>query len=190
MRPTSAEPRLQSDASLAEQVERRLRKANVHFGELLIGLHAGAGAGRPRWPLERFASIAARMIHNFNARVLLFAGPKERGTAKRVLALLKESGADKRAFAIESAKLPEFAALASRLSLFIGNQSGPAHVAAAFGVPAVVASSALEPTTTDLLEARAAHIRAPHIDLIAEEAVYDAACRLLKMNRAEYLRAR
>src|SRR5215475_3280106 len=186
VRPTEAEPRIATLRESDERIERLLSKHNVGFGELLIGVHPGAGEGEPRWPFDRFASIAARMIHNFDARVLVFAGPSERGLAKRLAATLPA----RRAIAIESPKIADFVSASARLSLFIGNHSGPAHVAAAAGAPVLVASTLVQASPQDLLGNRSEHIRAPHVTLIREEDVYEAACRLLKMNRAEFLRSR
>ncbi|MGH9769099.1 MAG: glycosyltransferase family 9 protein, partial [Blastocatellia bacterium] len=165
VRPLEAEPRIATLRESDERIEKLLDKHNVEFGELLIGVHPGAGAGKPRWPIDRFASIAARMIHNFGARVLVFAGPSERGLAKRMAAMLPA----RRALAIESPKIADFVSAAARLSLFIGNHSGPAHVAAATGAPVVVASTMVQPSAKDLLGSRIEHIRAPHVALISEE---------------------
>jgi ADP-heptose:LPS heptosyltransferase len=185
VRPVEAEPRIATLRESDERIERLLAKHDVGFGELLIGVHPGAGAGKPRWPLERFASIAARMIHNFDARVLVFAGPSERGLAKRLTATLPA----RRAIAIESPAITDFVSGAARLSLFIGNHSGPAHVAAAAGAPVVVASIFVQPSPQDILGALVEHIRASHVTLISEEDIYEAACKLLKANRAEFLRS-
>src|SRR5262249_16070500 len=64
VRPIEAEPRINTLRESDERIERLLVKHDVGFGELLIGVHPGAGEGRPRWPLDRFTSIATRMIHN------------------------------------------------------------------------------------------------------------------------------
>lgn len=190
VRPTESEPRLETDRSSDEQIERLLRKHGLQMGELLVGIHAGAGPGRPRWPLERFASIGARMIHNFNARVVVFAGPSERGMAKRLVAMLPA----KRAIPIQSPNIADFVSAAARLSLFAGNHSGPAHLAAAARAPVVAISASLRTTAQstphDVLGNRVEHLHAPHIELVSEEEVYEAACRLIKMNRAEFLRSR
>jgi heptosyltransferase-3 len=186
VRPVEAEPRIATLRESDERIERLLVKHNVEFGELLIGVHPGAGAGKPRWPLDSFSSIAARMIHNFGARALIFAGPGERGLAKRLVATLPA----RRAIAIESPKITDFVSAAARLSLFVGNHSGPAHIAAAASAPVVVASTFVQPSPQDLLGARVEHVRAPHVTLISEEDVYEAACRLLKTSRAEFLRSR
>ncbi|MFN8003282.1 MAG: glycosyltransferase family 9 protein, partial [Acidobacteriota bacterium] len=77
-----------------------------------------------------------------------------------------------------------------RLSLLVANHSGPAHVAAAVGTPVVVISPHPQATAEDVLGPRCEHVRGAHIELISEEAVYETACRLLKINRAEFLRSR
>ncbi|MBS1786625.1 MAG: glycosyltransferase family 9 protein [Acidobacteria bacterium] len=186
VRPIEAEPRLMTDRAADQQIEKLLSKHGVEFGELLVGIHPGAGRIQHRWPLERFVSIGSRLIHNFNARVLVFAGPQERGLAKQIVTLLPA----KRAIAIQSPKLPELVSAFARLSLLIANHSGPAHVAAAAGAPVVVISTFVKHSSVDVLGNRCEHIRASHVGLISEEAVYEAACRLLKTNRAEFLRNR
>lgn len=186
VRPLEAEPRLSTDRAADEHLEKFLQKHGVAFGELLVGIHPGAGLKQNVWPQARFASLAARLIHNFNARVLVFAGPHERGQAKRLVSALPA----KRALAFEAPKLPDLISAFARLSLLVANHSGPAHVAAAVGTPVVVISPHPQATAEDVLGPRCEHVRGAHIELISEEAVYEAACRLLKINRAEFLRSR
>lgn len=186
VRPVDSEPKLQTDPAVDEQFEKLLRKFGWEFGEIMIGIHPGAGSPRLIWPLERFASVASRMINNFGARVLIFAGPSERGIAGKLAALLPA----KRTIEFQSPKLSEFASAAARLSVLIANHSGPAHVAAAVGTPVVVVTTSTNPSPRDLLGSQHEHLRGSHISLISEDAVYEAACRMLKRSRAEYLRGR
>jgi len=186
VRPVEPEPRINTMPESDERIERLLVKHDIRSGELIIGLHPGAGAGHPRWPLDSFASIASRMIHNFDARVLVFAGPSERGLAKRLVASLPA----RRAIAIESPKITDFVSASARLSLFVGNHCGPAHVASAAGAPVVVATTLVGNSPMDLLGSRVEHIRASHVTLISEEDIYEAGCKLFKANRAEFLRSR
>ena len=185
VRPMEAEPKLSTNREADERVEKLLAKHRMDTGGLLVGLHPGAGPGKQRWPLERFASIGARMIHNFNARVLVFAGPHERGLARQLTAMLP----NKQALAIESPKIPDFVSALARLSVLIANHAGPAHVAAAVGTPVVAASTMAGPSAQDLLSKHHVHIRRQQAAMIPEEEVYDAACRLLQTSRAEILRA-
>ncbi len=186
VRPLESEPRLTTDRATDELIEKLLRKHGVESSELLVGIHPGSGAGKQPWPVERFASIGSRMIYNFNAHVIVFAGPRERGMAKKLTAMLPA----RRAIPLESPKLAEFISASARLSLLAANLSGPAHIAAAVGTPVVAASATAGPSPEDLLGKRHEQIRGSHVDLISEEDVYEAACRLLKMSRADFLSAR
>ncbi len=186
VRPIESEPRLKTNREADERIDKLLAKHSVEFGELLVGIHPGAGRINHRWPVERFTSIGSRMIHNFNARVLVFAGPQERRLAKRIAAELPL----KRGIAIQSPKIPELVSAFARLSLLVANHSGPAHLAAAVGTPVVAISTFVNPSSIDVLGGRCDHVRGSHVAIISEEAVYEAACRLLKMNRAEFLRGR
>ncbi len=186
VRPLEAEPRLTTDREADARLERLLAKYGVASGELLIGLHPGAGKKKPRWEFEHFVNLAARLYHNFNARLLVFAGKQERGLARR---LVRELPA-KSAIALEATKLPDLASALARLSLFIANHSGPAHLAAAVGAPVVIISPHPAPTAQDILGQQQLHLRAPHLSLVSEEAVYEAVCQMLKSNRASALSAR
>jgi len=185
VRPTEAEPRLRTDREADARADTWMEKSGVDFGDLLVGIHPGAGPGTERWPLERFASIAARMIHNFNARIIVFGGPYESGLARRLKKMLPE----RRSLVLQSPKMEDLVSTLARLSLLVANHSGPAHVAAAVGTPVVVASTLTGLSTTDLLSKNHISVRYSSAALIPEEEVYDAACRLIKLNRASVLSA-
>ena len=69
------------------------------------------------------------------ARVAIFGGPGEESVAAPVV---QSVPADKRIDLVGTEDLPTVAACLKRCALFVGNDSGPAHIAAAFGVPTVV----------------------------------------------------
>ena len=183
VRPVEANPRLATDRAADERFEQLLIKHGVPFGALLVGIHPGSSPRAQRWPVELFVSMATRLIHNFGAQVLVFAGPNERGLARKVAAALPA----KRAIAIQSPQMPDFVSALARLSLCVANHGGPAHIAAAAGAPVVVAAPFAAPAPTDVLGERVVHVRRAHAELIPEEEMYEAACRLLKTNRAELL---
>lgn len=109
-------------------------------GTCLVGMHPGAGTDisvmhwqglHKRWPMERFADVARRLIRDNGCTVLLTGGPEEEILKEEVR---QASGVSGRVLAV-SATLPRTAALLSRCSLMISNDSGLMHVAAAVGVP-------------------------------------------------------
>ncbi|MBS1813137.1 MAG: glycosyltransferase family 9 protein [Acidobacteria bacterium] len=184
--PIDTEPRLYTDRAADERIEQRLEKSGMLSSGLLVGIHPGAGRNKDHWSAENFTTVAAKLIHTLDARVLIFAGPNERGLA-RVMA--KQLPA-KRALALESLSLPEMASAMARLSVFIGNQSGPAHLAAAVGTPVVAVSLRHISHTNDLLSRNHTLIRKETFEAITTDEVFEAACQLIKSNRAESLWAR
>jgi heptosyltransferase-3 len=186
VRPLESEPWLETEKAADARLEKLIEKNKLENGELIIGLHPGAGSGAARWPLARFTALGSRLIYNLGARLVILGGPAEPGLAKKLAASLPP----KKAILLQSPKLSDYISIAARMSLFVGNHSGPAHLAAAAGAPVVALSRTLEPTPLDLLNRLSEHLRASHLDLISEDQVYEAACRLLKANRAEILRTR
>ena len=63
--------------------------------------------------------------------------------------------------------LRELAAVMSRAELFIGNDSGPAHLAAAVGIPSVILSGADDPAETSPVSNRKRLVYLDHLDCIS-----------------------
>ena len=100
---------------------------------LLVGLHPGAGRAIKCWPPERFAQIADRFIDEFGATVVLFGTDAD---ARQVQDFLCHVRRRERLVSLANqVTLPQFIALLKRFEFFIGNDSGPTHMAAASGIP-------------------------------------------------------
>ncbi len=100
----------------------------------LIALHPGAGSKEKRWPLSRFISLAKQLVLQEKNRLLIIEGPAEPGLAGEVA---KQIRADKVILA-ESVDLKLLIAVIEQCRIFIGNDSGIAHLAAALKLPCVV----------------------------------------------------
>jgi len=131
---------LVSDEAAAATVDAWLRAAGVGAEHLLVIVHVGARIAFRRWPPERFAeTIAAIAQADGRTRFAVLAGPHE-DTAHRVVAgaraRLPESA---RAVVLEPRtwSLEEIQALAARGAVYIGCDTGPAHVAGTTKVPIV-----------------------------------------------------
>ncbi|MBX6342696.1 MAG: glycosyltransferase family 9 protein [Thermomicrobiaceae bacterium] len=102
----------------------------------LVGAHVGAGSGARRWPPERFAAVLDALIEETGCAVALIGTAEERPAARAVAARLARPNAARDLTGRLS--LGGLIGLVSRLDLLVGNDSGPAHLAAALDVPTVV----------------------------------------------------
>ena len=103
--------------------EARLRAIGVDPGQPFVLIHPFAKLAFRRWPLARFAELAHRLDSWGIVPVVVAAEPiADLGPAR----------------AIHGLSLSELAALSARARLFIGNNSGPMHVAASMGTRTLV----------------------------------------------------
>jgi heptosyltransferase-2 len=117
------------------------RLMGLEGGGPWVAVHAGSGgwSAARRWPLERFAGVARRLIDGHDARVVIVGGPDEVEMAGELARRIEGDG-DKATAVCNLAgrtTLHETAAVIERCRLFLGNDSGPMHMAAAVGTPVV-----------------------------------------------------
>lgn len=104
-------------------------------GRRVILVHPGAGIPARRWPLQAWQALLDRLLSELVAYVVVLGSQPERETAEKLVRSLPEGTAVNLA---GRSTLQQSAALLARADLFVGNDSGPAHLAAAVGTPAVV----------------------------------------------------
>jgi heptosyltransferase III len=137
--PGDAEAELEMEAKLhlnsnARQEGLQWLYARGWKNEPLIALHPGAGSKLKCWPLERFIELARRLTLNQKNRLLVIEGPAEEGLAYRISENLR--GIE--SIVAKAVPLKLLSAVLERCRLFIGNDSGLAHLAAALNVPSIV----------------------------------------------------
>jgi heptosyltransferase-3 len=84
-----------------------------------------------RWPAERFAEVAQKLLRECQASIAVLVGPGEESSARRVLEIINDS----HAHLLQPDGLGPLAACLKRCRLFIGNDGGPKHLAVAVGTP-------------------------------------------------------
>lgn len=115
----------------AKQIEERLAHLGIAGKEIAL-IHPAAAFDSKTWPAERFAAI----VDLLTARGLypiLTAGSNEQSVVDAV-----RSHTSSPLVAFTDLQLPDVTALSVRSRIFIGNDSGIAHIAAAVGTPTVV----------------------------------------------------
>jgi heptosyltransferase-3 len=104
---------------------------NRHSGNFLVSLSPVSRRDFNRWPLENYAELCRRLSSEFEASIIILAGPGEEEEADRLAGSLKP--VDPMVPRIDS--LGFLGALLEKVSLHIGNDNGPKHVAVAAGIP-------------------------------------------------------
>lgn len=102
-----------------------------------IALHVGGSASYKRWPASRFAEVASRLGRDTGMACVLLGDGAERELAGEILSLIESRGSAATNLA-GSLSLAETAATIRESALFLGVDSGLAHLAVALDRPAVV----------------------------------------------------
>lgn len=124
-------PRLWLDDAARAEAEKR-----IPLGAPVLAVGPTANWAGKQWPAENFVEVIERLTNNGGilpgARVAVFGSAAEREVA---LPVLQTIPAERRIDLAEGTELPVAAACLQRCALFVGNDSGLMHAAAAVGVP-------------------------------------------------------
>ena len=176
-------PRLPLRDEAERAVEQLFKKAKVGMGAPVVGVFPGAGHPSRRWPLERFAELARRLADADGLHTALFLGPEEHGQAKQIRAAFPAATTT----LIEKLDIPQLASALARTSVLVSNDTGPVHIAAAVGTPAVVLVGRDGPNGYEPVgRGHRSIFRAP-IESITVAEVYEAARRALVSERTASL---
>ncbi|HEV8385441.1 MAG TPA: glycosyltransferase family 9 protein [Candidatus Acidoferrales bacterium] len=114
-------------------IEQLLSANGIAAGAQFAVLHPGAAYFTKRWALEHFAVAAQWLRAQHGLATVVVLGPGDRELAANARNMFPPP-----TLVFDSLSLRELIALISRARLFLGNDSGPAHLASATGRPAVV----------------------------------------------------
>uniref|UniRef100_A0A7C2WID8 lipopolysaccharide heptosyltransferase II n=1 Tax=Thermorudis sp. TaxID=1969470 RepID=A0A7C2WID8_9BACT len=138
--PQGLHPEYEISLEAQESVRHTLAGLGIQSGaRALVVIHPG-GAVNPgttmlskRWPPERYAELIDRLVVDHGVAVVLVGGSSDREAVEAVKQAARSSVYD----LCEQLSLPELAALCAEAQLFVGNDSGVSHLAAAVGTPTV-----------------------------------------------------
>jgi len=94
-------------------------------------IHPGSGSSSKNWPPAYFAEVI-QAFSQCNPGLII--GPADRKVAEEILSFL----GNKKIILLEQLSLLTLAAIISKVRVFLGNDSGISHLAAALGVPSFV----------------------------------------------------
>jgi heptosyltransferase-2 len=133
-------PALAVSAGEERAMESKLASAGIGPADVVIGINPGSTYGSAkRWLPERFAEVARRLVERVRQRegkqaaVMVLGAKGEESLGKSIAALVET-----RSVVLSgSTTIRELMAATKRCRLLLTNDTGPMHIAAAFGVPVV-----------------------------------------------------
>ncbi|MBX3237430.1 MAG: putative lipopolysaccharide heptosyltransferase III [Nitrospiraceae bacterium] len=133
--PKPGQPRVYPSSSDEAVVEEWLRTSEAVRDRAvpMVLLQPGARYSLKVWPQERYAQVADHLAERYGFRVLLGGDDRERPVAEAVAREARSASV----VVAGRFTLLQFAALLKRCVLFVGNDGGAMHIAAAVGTPVV-----------------------------------------------------
>jgi len=116
------------------------------FDKPILGINAGATYGSAkRWYPQRFAEVAKEFCNQFD--IIIFGGPNEVDMSKEIENSLNTFGVENYTNLTGKTDIKQLCENIGGCSLFITNDSGPMHIAAAYQVPTVAIFGPTKDTT-------------------------------------------
>jgi predicted lipopolysaccharide heptosyltransferase III len=125
--------RLVPDPSRRASALAKLQDAGLDTGRDYAVIHPGSRYHTKEWPAEGFAEIADEITVKYGLQVLLLGGPGEEEKIGRVVKLCGSPPV-----VVQNVSVADMVWVIREAKLFVGNDSGPTHIAAALQVPIVV----------------------------------------------------
>ena len=119
-------------------------------------LNAGSRWATKRWPVQHFAEVARRAVAEFDAGIVAVGAPEDRGLVDGIRESL---GRTPVLDLCGSTTLLQLAALSRRADVYLSNDTGPLHLAAAAGASVVGVYTCTEPRLTGPYGPRAAVVK-------------------------------
>ncbi len=143
---------------------------------ILVAVHPGAGKIPNRWPVERFLTVAQKLVKEKNAQIFLTWGPGEDELGERFL-----SNAKFHVITTTQKNIRKFAALLACSDLLLCNDTGVMHVGAAVGTPLVAIFGPTDPVQWKPVGERIIAVRAKNgaCSSILPDSVFKQAAKLL-----------
>ncbi|MBN1352384.1 glycosyltransferase family 9 protein [candidate division KSB1 bacterium] len=135
---TNADRKLQiwtseDDQTFAANYIEKLLGEGRRKDKILVGFHAGSseefGMTYKRWGARNFARLGNLITEKYDAKILLFGGPEEKGLKMAIAERMKVTPV-----IVEKTSMPKDAAIMDYLDLFVSNDSGNMNLALAVGI--------------------------------------------------------
>ncbi|MBN2483370.1 MAG: lipopolysaccharide heptosyltransferase II [Candidatus Omnitrophica bacterium] len=137
-------PQVFIDDDVRHRMYYRLQRPE-HTHAHLIGVQVSANWDQKRWPAQSYAELCDRLISRYSCAIFFVGTQKDAPAVSAVTEKMKRK--DFYDFCGQTT-LSELAAVMENFDLFISNDSGPAHLAAAVGIHTLVLFGPTDPEVT------------------------------------------
>jgi heptosyltransferase-2 len=104
---------------------------SIDENDLVIGFHPGCATLKNhikrRWEAEKFAELGKKLIHEHQAKILIFGGPDEEELKNNILNQINSE----RVIIVKTEKLSQSTSILNRCNVFVTNDSSQMHIASA-----------------------------------------------------------
>ncbi len=114
---------------------------NLEERAKVIILHPGSGSKKKVWPLEKFSTLIQYLQPRIDSKFLIVLGPAEGPEVQKAFEGMKGNGP----MMAKGLSLLQLASVMEGCRLFIGNDSGISHLAAALGLPTLAIFGPTDP---------------------------------------------
>ena len=111
-----------------------LAEHSVLDTDVTIGFQIGAFSHDKRWPVTYFRDLAEKIYDTYNAQIIITGSPHE---AHTIITDMVSGMKKKPIIAAGKTNMRQTAAIINRCTVFVSNDTGPMHIAAALGIPIV-----------------------------------------------------
>lgn len=108
---------------------------------LVVALHPGSGSRAKLWSPENFAQLSKHLLEDDRVHLIVPIGQADKEHAEAYCNLISSD----RIMPVSNLPLTELAAILQRCMVYVGNDSGVTHVAAAVGTPVVALFGPTDP---------------------------------------------
>jgi ADP-heptose:LPS heptosyltransferase len=151
-------------------IDEELARVGIKKGTQFVVIHPGAGQRHKEWGMENYLHVGKFLEDSLGLTVLFVTEDGKLGSLRSVSGL----------------SIKELACLLEMAVLFIGNNSGPMHMAAAMGTPCMVIQGA-SPTNWDIFWNDVPHysIKASHLACVPCERLWFIPGRCLNIEHPQ-----
>lgn len=113
-----------------------LLSAGLNLDKPIVALGVNSRDDYKQWPLRYFAELSQWLLESFDIQIFVFFGPGEETYSRGLKTLLPEEMHQRVFDQVHTRSIRELAMLFPHCALYVGNDTGPRHIAQASRIPA------------------------------------------------------